>query len=37
MGKRDPLADDPVLGPIVEKSDDQLRDAGLLDFATEVR
>lgn len=29
---RDPLKDDPVLGPIVEKSDDQLRDAGLLDL-----
>lgn len=27
----DPLKDDPVLGPIVETSDDQLRDAGLLD------
>lgn len=26
----DPLKDDPVLGPIVEKSDEQLRDAGLL-------
>lgn len=31
MGKRDPLEDDPDLGDLVRTSDDQLRDAGLLD------
>lgn len=33
----DPLADDPVLGDLVKKSDKQLEDAGLIDPKKSVR
>jgi hypothetical protein len=35
--KHDPLADDPGLGELVGTSDEQLRDAGLLDPKKSVR